>query len=189
MVHGAGTPQVPSPFGTLILVLFIPHVLTPSKGISDRVRTSPGGPSLPVILLLLLRPLLHQSSLGLMLVSFLGLMFLFLSLGGLLIPFLSFNLVQGGLSNCLFLFVSHSLDPHIPHLQGPLGDSLTPRESTGHFRVRDWRTLAVQPHGDGWRDIHTGTGIRVYPMLFWSHCFGQRDRLALANACFHKFLS
>ena len=172
MVHGAGAPQVPSPFRGLVLVLFGSCVLTSSEGISDRVRTSLEDPSSPVILFLLLSPLLHQSSLGLTLASFVGLMLLLLSLGSLLIPFLSFNMVQVGQSSCLFFFMSHSLLPHITHPQGPLGDSLTSRGSRGHLRVGDWRTLVVQPHGDGQRDIHIGTGICVSPTLFWSHCFG-----------------
>ena len=138
-------------------------MLTPSEGICDRVRTSPRGPSSPVILFLPLSPLLHQSLLGLTLASFVGLTLLLLSLGDLLIPFLSFDTVQGGPSSYLFVFASHSLLPHIAHPQGPLGDSLTPRGSRGHLGVGDWRTLAVQPHGDGQRDICTGTGIHMAP--------------------------
>ena len=64
MIHGAGAPQVPSPFGGLLLFLFGPCVLAPSEEISNRIRTSPRGPSLSVILLLMFRFLLGQSVFG-----------------------------------------------------------------------------------------------------------------------------
>ena len=124
-------------------VLFSPHVLTPSEGISDGVRTSPRGPSLSIILLLLLSPLLHQSSLDLTLVGSLGLMFPFLSLGSLIILFVSFYVVQGSPSSCLFFFRGHILHPDIAHKHSLLSDSLSLRGSRGCLRVRDWRTFAV----------------------------------------------
>ena len=71
VVHGACTPQIPSPFGGLVLVLFGPCVFTPSKRIGDRVRTSSRGPLLLVVFFLLFSPLLCQPPLGLTLAGLL----------------------------------------------------------------------------------------------------------------------
>ena len=175
MVHGAGAPQIPSPFRGLILVLFSPHVFTPSKRISNRVGTGPGGPLLLVILLLSFSSLLGQSSLDLMLVSLFGLTFLFLPSSSLFILFLLLYAVQGSLSGHLF-FVSKCI-PHldITHMCGVLSDNLPLGGSRGSLSIRDRRTLGVEFHSNGQRHICTGPNIHVSPISLlpcFLGCFG-----------------
>ena len=123
VVHGAGAPQVPSPFRTFVLVLSGPLIFKPSQGVSDGIRTSSRGPSLMIILFLLLSPLLHQLTSCLTLVSSSELMLLFFSSGSLFILFLLSDLVKGGLSSFLFSLTSCNLNSHVTHLQVIQGSS------------------------------------------------------------------
>ena len=166
VVHGAGAPQVPSSFGTFVLVLSGPLIFTPSQGVSDGIGTSSRGPLLVIILFLLPSPLLHQHTSCLMLVSSLKLVLLFFSLGSLFILFLLSDLVKGSPSSFLFLLASCNLNSHVAHLQVIRDSSHPSGGSRGHLRVSDWRALMVQLHGDGWGKISTGTGICVSPMFF-----------------------
>ena len=50
VVHGASTPKIAGPFGGFVPVLFSPHVLAPSEGISNRVGAGSRGSMLLVIL-------------------------------------------------------------------------------------------------------------------------------------------
>ena len=93
VVHGASTPEIASPFGGLVFVLFSPCVLAPSERISNRIRTGSRSSLLLVIPVLMLSSLFSQPLLDFMLVSFLRLLFLLSLLGGLFVPFLSCNAI------------------------------------------------------------------------------------------------
>ena len=146
VIHRASTPKIAGPFGGFVLVLFSPHVLTPSKGISNRVGAGSRCSTLPVILCLPFSSLLGQSPQDLMLVNLLRLLFLLLLLGSLFIPFLLHNAIQDGLCGCL-LFVSKCI-PHmdITHTCSVLSDTFLLGWFRGSISIGDRRALGVKLH-------------------------------------------
>ena len=71
-------------------------------------------------------------------------------LSGLFLSFLSLNPVKGGLSSLLFFLVGCHLKSYVVLGQFRGGDNRPLGWPGGGLGVSDWRTLAVQMHGDRW---------------------------------------
>ena len=82
-------------------------------------------------------------------------------------------------SSLLFFLMSCNLKPHVVHWQFRGGDNCPPGWPGGGLGVSDWRTLAVQMHGDGWRKTSLSTGIHLSSPLFWPSYWWQGDRCPL----------
>ena len=150
VVHGPSTPKIAGPFGGFVPVLFSPHVLTPSEGISNRVGAGSRGSMLPVILHLPFSSLLGQSLLDLMLVNLLRLPSLLFLLGGLFILFLLHHAIQDGLCGCLLFVSKHIPHTNITHMHGVLGDTFLLGLFRGIIGIGDRRALGVKLHNNRW---------------------------------------
>ena len=161
VVHGASTPKITGPFRGFVPVLFSPCVLTPSEGISNRVRAGSRGSMLLVILCLSFSSLLGQSSLDLMLANLLRLPSLLFLLGGLFVPFLLHDVIQDSLCGHL-LFVSKCI-PHtnITHMHNFLSDTFLLGLSRGNIGIGGRRALRVKLHNNGWRQVCTNPNVHI----------------------------
>ena len=137
------------------------------KGLVMGLGQAPEAPLLMIILFLPLSPFLHQLMPSFTLLSSSELTLLLFLYGGLFIPFLFLDPVKCGSSCLLFFLVGCNLNSHIAHQQFIRGSNCPPGWPGGCFRVSDWRALAVQMHGDGWRKTSLGMGICMSSPLFW----------------------
>ena len=120
-----------------------------------------------IVFFLPLSSFLLQPMPGIMLPDSVELVLLPFLLSGLFLLFLSPDPVKGGLSSLLFLLMGCHLKSYIVLWQFRGGDDCPPGQPGGGLGVSDWRTLAVQMHGDGWGKTTLSMGIHLSSSLLW----------------------